>query len=407
MSLLLDALKKAENEKQKAREAGEVDSSEKKETAIVEENQDENLQEVSNNELELISNENASELEEDEKDVVEETLSTPPLDTVRSAATTTTVSDEALQLLVYKTNKRYRQKNRLAWSSLLSLALIILGIAGAYYYYGMLEEVKTLENKHKIAMRSVRAEPVNRQQPVTVKTVVQEPVVQISASKSEAWPASMRERLSHVIVEPREVRQPISFEKTESNDPVNLLLNNAWQAYNQAEYASAAESYKEVLSSEPGNRDALLGIAAIAVKNAEYKKAEVTYRLLLKLNPRDQVAIAAMANMAELSTVEMSESQLKFALQQQPMATHLNFALGNFYAKRNRWSEAQSAYFKAWQGDNENGDYLYNLAVSLDHLGETKEALRFYKKSLLIDNKQNTNFSSAIVEKRITVLSTK
>jgi len=153
--------------------------------------------------------------------------------------------------------------------------------------------------------------------------------------------------------------------------------------------------------------DAILGMAAIAVKNMDYKKAIVGYSLLLKLNPRDQVAMAAMTNLERLTTDAMDESKLKFMLQQQPSATHLNFALGNYYAKKDQWPEAQSEYFKAWQGNSKNADYVYNLAVSLDQLGKTKQALRFYKESLLLSSEQNIGFSKSDVNNRIEIISEK
>ena len=114
-----------------------------------------------------------------------------------------------------------------------------------------------------------------------------------------------------------------------------------------------------------------------------------------------------MSNLDELSLSSQDESKLKFMLQQQPSATHLNFALGNYYARKGRWPEAQAEYFKAWQGNSGNADYIYNLAVSLDQLGKANEALRFYKESLLHANKQNISFSISEVEKRIGQISVK
>jgi len=122
-------------------------------------------------ELELLIDEPAVEQEKVEQALVEEseredlvtveassTISRP-LELEKSTATNTTVSDEALQLLVYKTNKKYHKNQRLVWGGLLLVTAIILVVAGTYYYFGMLEEVDALERKHKLAMRSVHIAP--------------------------------------------------------------------------------------------------------------------------------------------------------------------------------------------------------------------------------------------------------
>ena len=433
MSLLLDALKKAEQEKLKAREAEaaaaegidpELEPADTPDAAPIEQQPDAihedepEIEEADNGGLELLLDEDDDQekLEQQGAEQAKEELEVPepqlaPMEMEKSSATTSTVSDEALHLLIYKTNKNYRQRQRVIWGSLVSVAIVILMLAGTYYYFGMLEEVDALERKHKLAMRAVSAEPVKRRQsPVIVEsTVVEEIAVQSTQSKVDLAPKAVDKPARVAAESSAKVKNKNNFsiKKTKAEDPVSVLLRDAWLAYNRADYAAAQSAYESVLNREPKNRDAILGMAAIAVKNTDYKKARAGYSFLLKLNPRDQVAIAAMTNLEKLSTDVMDESKLKFILQQQPSATHLNFALGNYYAKKSQWPEAQSEYFKAWQGNSENADYAYNLAVSLDQLGKTKQALRFYKESLILSSEKNIGFSKSDVNNRIKIISEK
>lgn len=416
MSLLLDALKKAEQEKQKAHEAETAAEAGVQET-VGEETARDAIEkppvESSDDELEFTLDESHEQKQELKKEVneleVPEPALAPPIELEKNSATTSTVSSEALQLLVYKTNKKYRQRQRLAWGGLLSMAILILLSAGTYYYFGMIEEVTALERKHKLAMRAVNAEPVKRYQPPSVEKSVelasedQEPSSQLNLSSSEAAPVEV----AKPAIKKSGVEQDYLVKKTKTSDPVSALLRKAWLSYNRKDYESAGNNYKKVLLREPNNRDAILGISAIAVKNNEYGKARKGYKLLLKLDPRDQVAVAAMSNLENASAALTDESKLKFMLQQQPNAAHLSFALGNYYAKENRWPEAQAEYFKAWQGDSKNADYVYNLAVSLDQLGKTSEALRFYNESLALARNSNIGFSESDVEKRIRTISDK
>lgn len=439
MSLLLDALKKAEKEKQRLREAEATvgdqtvmaSDAEPLELQTGEENPSLQMQmeappaEVIADELELVLDEpeephslSLQEEPEPEPEPVSEPepeVTKKPMELEKNTATTSTVTDDALQLLIYKTNKRYRQKQKLLWGSLLSVAVIILLVAGGYHYYGVLEEVESLERKHRLAMQVVQAEPVKQNQkqamvePVKTAEVVQPPRRETQvAAKPVAKPAvKPATKPMKPAVEVQLLENNFSVRQTRTEDPVNVLLKQAWLAYNRADYSAAGKAYEKVLQREAKNRDALLGMAAVAIKNNDIKKAKQSYQLLLKLDPRDQVANAAMANLDKTTMGLQEESRLKSLLQQQPSATHLNYALGNYYGGQGKWPEAQAAYFKAWQGDAENADYAYNLAVSLDQLGKGKEALRFYRESLELAAKQNVSFSKSDVEKRINSLAAK
>lgn len=440
MSLLLDALKKAEQDKQKARQAeassaeDSIQSSEQEVTLDVssvqqsadqveKSNQDSSQDKEIDDELELVIDEAIEEqgkagrvlAEESEREdlVAVETPSaiSRPLELEKNTATNTTVSDEALQLLVYKTNKKYHKNQSLVWGGLLLVTAIVLVVAGTYNYFGMLEEVDALERKHQLAMRSVHMELVR---PGRIVTSAESPkpakTVKTSQSKVKQKQTVVKKSVTRVdktLIKASKVKGDFSIKKTSAEDPINTLLKDAWLAYNKADYPAATSAYENVLKREPKNRDALLGMAAVAVKTADYKKAKASYRLLLKLDPRDQVAMSGMSNIEKLSLSSQDESKLKFMLQQQPTATHLNFALGNYYARKGRWPEAQAEYFKAWQGNSDNADYVFNLAVSLDQLGKINEALRFYKESLLHANKKNISFSISEVEKRIEQISVK
>jgi tetratricopeptide (TPR) repeat protein len=83
----------------------------------------------------------------------------------------------------------------------------------------------------------------------------------------------------------------------------------------------------------------------------------------------------------------------------------LHFSLGNQYAQQSRWSEAQSAYFKAYSVDPENADYAFNLAVSLDQLHQRNLALDYYQRALALAGKRTASFNPAQARTRVQELS--
>ncbi|TMG69812.1 MAG: tetratricopeptide repeat protein, partial [Betaproteobacteria bacterium] len=186
---------------------------------------------------------------------------------------------------------------------------------------------------------------------------------------------------------------------------VDPALEQAYQAFQRNDLAAAREGYQRVLAREPTNRDALLVLAAIDVRSGQLDSAESRYLKLLEMDPRDTHAVASLIALRGPLDPVAAESRLKTLIANQPEAAHLHFSLGNQYAQQSRWTEAQGAYFKAYSVDPENADYAFNLAVSLDHLRQRKLALEFYQRALTLVDKRAATFSPAQARSRVQELS--
>jgi tetratricopeptide (TPR) repeat protein len=171
----------------------------------------------------------------------------------------------------------------------------------------------------------------------------------------------------------------IQPKQTELLDP---LIGNAYLAYRGGKLDEARQMYLEALGKDARNTDALLGLAAIAQRQGEDRMASQYYMRVLTLDPRNAVANSGMS---ALNMDENGESHLKSLLREQRDSPALHFALGNLYAGQSRWGEAQSAYFNAYTLDSKNAELAFNLAVSLDHLGQNKLAVQFYQRALQLD----------------------
>lgn len=187
----------------------------------------------------------------------------------------------------------------------------------------------------------------------------------------------------------------IQPQSTESLDP---LLNRAYTAYRNGKLDEARQLYLDMLGKDGQNGDALLGLAAIAQQRGEDRIAAQYYLRVLNLDPRNAVANAGMS---ALSNNDNYESRLKTLLHEQGNSAALHFALGNLYAEQSRWGEAQQAYFNAYTLDSKNADLAFNLAVSLDHLGQGKLAAQHYQRALQIDQSHSANFNHAKISQRI------
>ena len=199
--------------------------------------------------------------------------------------------------------------------------------------------------------------------------------------------------------------QPINIQRSPSSNEVSPQLTAAYQAYVAGDLAIAKQFYLKALDSDSTNKDVLLGLAAIATRMRQDNEAQSYYLRVLELDPRDPFAVAGIAALGQTADLNQTESRLKTLLAQQPDAAALHFTLGNNYVSQSRWTEAQQSFFRAFSIDSTNADYAFNLAVSLDHLNKIKLASKYYSKALVLAGDTTVGFEKAQASKRLKELS--
>ncbi len=181
----------------------------------------------------------------------------------------------------------------------------------------------------------------------------------------------------------------------------NQPLERAYAAFQAGRLDEAQRDYELVLRSDRKNVDALLGLATIAANQGQSERAQMFYLHALESDPNDATAQAGVINTRGQASPGLSESRLKTALASQPESSALHFALGNLYARQSRWSEAQQAYFRAYATEPDNADFIFNLAVSLDHLHQNKLAAQYYQMALSAAATRLGSFDRNQVQTRI------
>ena len=149
----------------------------------------------------------------------------------------------------------------------------------------------------------------------------------------------------------------------------------------------------------------MLGMAALDVRAGNWTRAVERYVAVLNLNPRDTMAQAALISLQDNVDPVEGESHLKNLIRREPESAPLHFSLGNLYAAQSRWAEAQAAFFNAFRNDSDNADFVFNLAVSLDHLAQKKVALEYYQRALELADNRHAGFEPDAVLQRIRALS--
>lgn len=424
MSLLLDALKKAADDKKKVSQGEAAEPVATESPASNENISEKTVESTAELTLDPVAPEKTNE---SETSAVEEMALAPEMEVAaveqsknasETNTTNYTVSDEALAMLIHKTNRDVKRSRRFMFLSVFVVSLLVLVSGGVYYYMEMQSEIAALERKHRIAMHSMELKTSKEKTPENSKIIrnlvgeseLNDKVEYAKKQIAEKKNVQQKKPLPQTAVKNTQqtaVASPaISFKKTSKADPVAENLEQAWQAYEVAQYSRAKKLYKAVLAIEKNNRDALLGLGAIAVIEKDRHAAKAAYVALLQHDPRDPIAIAALASLRNNTVAtEVDERHLLNMLQKNPDDAHLIFALGNVYAQQGKWKAAQQSYFEAWQRDAENADYIFNLAVSMDQLGKPEQAIVFYQNSLNKSANKQVAFSREAVQKRINELS--
>lgn len=197
---------------------------------------------------------------------------------------------------------------------------------------------------------------------------------------------------------------PLRLERSAEPPKVPRDIGAGYESLARGDLAAARRSYQAALATDPGSIDALLGMATVEAQSGNRTAAAYNYRRVLEADSRNVTALAGLAALADYSRPEALEAQLREDLSRNPDSAPLRFALGNLYASQSRWTEAQAEFFESYRLDPGVADVLYNLAVSLDHLGQPRLAAEFYARALDASRRQATQFDPAPVARRLAEL---
>ena len=155
----------------------------------------------------------------------------------------------------------------------------------------------------------------------------------------------------------------------------------AYEALQQADADSAQQLYQQQLQRYPDDRQALLGLAAVALLRQQHTQAWQYYQQLLTVYPEDDIAYATLVSLGLFNDLVEAESQLQQALTKQASAP-LASTLATLLSSQQRWYESHRYYLQAYQLQPHHADCVYNLAVSFDHLGQHHYAKHYYQLAL-------------------------
>jgi len=221
---------------------------------------------------------------------------------------------------------------------------------------------------------------------------------QLAAPRSVAPARATTRRTPHSPVLPQ---ADAAIRVTTATQGIDPGVADGYRLLQAGNLNAAKAAYAGALRADPRNADALHGIAAISLREGRLDVAAAIYQQILEANPVDAAAQAGLMGLNGHGDPVAGESRMKSLLAAQGDLPAVNFALGNLYARQQRWNEAQQAYFKAVTADAGNPDYLFNLAVSLDQIQQPRLAAQYYGQALTAADNRPAAFDRAQASRRL------
>ncbi len=182
----------------------------------------------------------------------------------------------------------------------------------------------------------------------------------------------------------------------------NFELNRAYTSLMGGESSVAIDTYKNILSSEPSNEDALFGLASTYHRLGDIEHARPYYATLLKLNPNHRDGLNNFLALISDESPQEALAELERLEQRNPDFSPIPAQQAVLLERLGYVDKARDKILRAIELAPANLTYKYNLAIMMDKTGNYAEASALYR--LLIDaalNGEKIPAPAASLQKRL------
>ena len=322
-----------------------------------------------------------------------------------------------------KQNNASGSRAGIIWAISIAIAVVVLGASGYIWY--MMESLKPrvapvarASRPLPIALPGPQANAPPIDAPGAAPSTTAPPVAAAPAmtdaplkeATPPATPAPETRRKDVVASLLQEARSPaaarpdLKLERSPERPTIAPGVAEGYRLLLAGDLAGARRSYSNAFAADPTSVDAQLGLATIEARLGNRAEAATLYRGVIDLDPRNGTALAGLAALAEETRPDAMQDGLQAALARSPDNAALHLALGNSYAAQLHWAEAQAEYYEAHRLEPGDPDIAYNLAVSLDHIGQSRAAAGLYARALANARGKGAQFDAAAVARRLAEL---
>ncbi len=169
---------------------------------------------------------------------------------------------------------------------------------------------------------------------------------------------------------------------------------------------SSIEAHNRALKEEPHSVLALLGRGAALQKMGKTEEAHASYQQVLKIDPTNREALSNLTVITGERSPAEALAKLVDLEKQYPTFSPIKAQIGLTYAKMGSMPQALDYLRRATALSPDSVMYQYNMALVLDHLGQSEQAVAAYQAVLasLSGGRVVPELSATDIERRVRYL---
>ncbi len=187
----------------------------------------------------------------------------------------------------------------------------------------------------------------------------------------------------------------------------NYELNRAYTSLMGGETGEAINIYKDILSADPQNQDALFGLAATYHRQSQIDKARPLYGALLKLNPNHREGLNNFLVLVSDESPQDALPELERLEERNPSFSPIPAQTAIVLDMLGYKDLAREKMLRAIELAPDNLAYKYNLAIMLDRHQRYEDAAALYKVLIRAALQgEKVPASTEVMQKRLNYLTT-
>ncbi|MEM7120125.1 MAG: tetratricopeptide repeat protein [Pseudomonadota bacterium] len=178
----------------------------------------------------------------------------------------------------------------------------------------------------------------------------------------------------------------------------------AYAALQAGNAEAAMDLYMDVLREEPDNQFALFGLASTLQRMGWLGEARATYEELLAIDPNNRGALTNMMALIAQEAPDQALANLQRLYEINPGFSPIPAQIGLLYADMGDYGEAVRNLSLAIDMEPDNMNYVYNLAIIHDRLGQHTEAQALYEQVIEFAQYRDVSVPVAAIRERVSYL---
>jgi len=233
-----------------------------------------------------------------------------------------------------------------------------------------------------------------------VKKAVQPEKSSIEKVSSPTPPASLKEEVSSKSIG---VEQEGGKDRTLTSD-VLIHFNSGVHFYNQRELSKAIQAYHKVIEMDPAYIEAYNNLGIIYQKVGDFENALKSYQKSVEINPQYEKAYNNIGILFLLKDrYEEALEAFEKALAMSPNNIESYINCGILFKKKGQWDKAIEFYQKALANNPLHGETHYNIALLHEQLENIESAIGHYQTFIQLSSRTHPGLVSK-VERHLNIL---